>query len=111
MAILSTPRSRGTLSDYLESRGTNVNLDRPHIERLLDTLPGLMEAQPDGNRVAAGSAIKGVLAGLVSCGRYRRGCAAHFFPAHGRWADQPLFVIFADVRSWQAANARRPDTI
>lgn len=25
-----------------------------------------MEAQPDGNRVAAGSAIKGVLAGLVS---------------------------------------------
>ena len=36
------------------------------MEKLLDTLPTLMENQPDGNRVAAGSAIKGALAGLVS---------------------------------------------
>jgi hypothetical protein len=28
-------------------------------------LPDMMEAQPDGNRVVAGSALKGSLAGLV----------------------------------------------
>jgi hypothetical protein len=29
-------------------------------------LPDMMDAHPSGNRVAAGSAIKGALAGLVS---------------------------------------------
>lgn len=29
-------------------------------------LPSMMEAQPDGNRVAAGAGVKGALAGLVS---------------------------------------------
>lgn len=36
------------------------------IEALLDMLPKLLENSPDGNRVAAGSAVKGALAGLVS---------------------------------------------
>jgi protein transport protein SEC24 len=43
----------------------DVALDRKQIEMLLNVLPGMMEARPDGNRIAAGSAIKGALAGLV----------------------------------------------
>jgi len=38
---------------------------RTQVEKLLDMLPRLMDNQPDGNRVAAGSAIKGAMAGLV----------------------------------------------
>jgi protein transport protein SEC24 len=38
---------------------------RSNIEKLLNMLPDMMENQPDGNRVAAGSALKGALAGLV----------------------------------------------
>jgi len=36
------------------------------LESLLVMLPSMMEAQPDGNRVAAGAGVKGALAGLVS---------------------------------------------
>ena len=38
---------------------------RTQIEALLDMLPEMMERQPDGNRTAVGSAVKGALAGLV----------------------------------------------
>lgn len=40
--------------------------DRTNIEALLDLLPEMMSRQPDGNRVAAGAAIRGALSGLVS---------------------------------------------
>jgi protein transport protein SEC24 len=39
---------------------------RTSIDALLDMLPEMMENNPSGNRVAAGSALKGALAGLVS---------------------------------------------
>lgn len=51
------PLANGFLVDPLESRS--------QVEMLLDRLPGMAENQPDGNRIAAGSAIKGALAGLV----------------------------------------------
>ena len=41
-------------------------LCRKQVEGLLDMLPTMMEEQFEGNRVAAGSAVKGALAGLVS---------------------------------------------
>ncbi len=44
---------------------TNVLHRRSQLESLLDMLPGMYENMPDGNRVAAGAAVKGVLAGLV----------------------------------------------
>ena len=40
---------------------------RTQVEALLNKIPEMMEQQPDGNRVAAGSAVKGALSGLVSC--------------------------------------------
>lgn len=55
------PLANGFLVDPLESRS--------QVELLLDKLPGIAESQQDGNRVAAGSAVKGALAGLVSTNR------------------------------------------
>ena len=39
---------------------------RSQIEGLLDSLPGIIEAQPEGNRCAFGAAVKGAIDGLVS---------------------------------------------
>ncbi|KAK4685909.1 protein transport protein SEC24, partial [Tremellales sp. Uapishka_1] len=50
------PLTTGFLVDPIESRS--------QVESLLEMLPGMTEANPDGNRVAAGAAIKGALAGL-----------------------------------------------
>jgi protein transport protein SEC24 len=52
------PLASGFLVDPLESRS--------QVEALLDILPRISAERPDGNRVAAGSAVKGALAGLVS---------------------------------------------
>lgn len=52
------PFTAGFLVDPQESRA--------QIERLLELLPNLAEQGREGGRVAAGSAVVGALAGLVS---------------------------------------------
>ena len=54
------PLASGFLVDPIESRS--------QVESLLNMLPDMMENRPDGSRVAAGSAIKGALAGLRMLG-------------------------------------------
>jgi hypothetical protein len=86
------PLAGGCLVDPLESRS--------QVEALLNMLPRISAEKPDGDRVAAGSAVKGALAGLVSSPlsngplspfsslRYQ---ADHKHPiALSRWSDQFL---------------------
>jgi hypothetical protein len=71
---------------------------RSNIEKLLNMLPEMMENQPDGNRVAAGSALKGALAGLVRLDV-------------DDGADSSVWSAVKSIYSRKVTDARRSDNI
>lgn len=73
------PLASGFLADPAESKS--------QVETLLDMLPRMYEIEHQGNRVAAGSAIRGALEGLVSDSNT-------LTSAHHRWSDIALPLQF-----------------